>query len=120
MAGSGPHPSRCILEGDRERSITRTWVLWLPVCCGVFFQLREQEPCSPCGCLLLPHGLGDAASSAGFLAPSGAVLRLLPLPVLVWPAHGRWALAKPPLSKGLRLLFSLALGREEEAEGLQR
>lgn len=42
------------------------------------------------------------------------------VPVPVWPAHRRRVLAKPPLPKGLRLLFALALGREEEAEGLQR
>lgn len=104
MAGSGPHPSRCILEGDSERIITRTWVPWLPVCCGVFFQLREQKPCSPCGCLLLPHGLWDAASSPGFLAPSGAVLRLLPLPggYLSWfglpTGDGHWQ--SRPCQKG--------------------
>lgn len=39
-------------------------------------------------------------------------------PVLAWPAHRRWAMAKLLLLKGLRLLFSLALAREEEAEGL--
>lgn len=36
--------------------------------------LKEQNPRSLCGFPLLPHGLGDAASSPGLLAPSGAVL----------------------------------------------
>lgn len=66
-----------MLEGRSERSISRTCVLYLPVCCGVFFQLKEQEPRFSCGCPLLPP---DAASSPGLLAHSGAVLRLLPLP----------------------------------------
>lgn len=65
------------------------------------------------GCCQLPR-----------LASSRAVLKLIPLPVgppvLAWPAHRRWAMAKLLLLKGLRLLFSLALAREEEAEGLWR
>lgn len=59
--------------------------------------LKEQKPRSPCGFPLLPHGLGDAASSPGLLAPSGAVLRLLlllPGSYLSWfglpTGDGRW------------------------------
>lgn len=89
------------------------WHVLLAVgCCS---SSRSRNPI-PCGCLLLAQGLVDACSSWSSAEASPAAwgcLSWLGLPMgdghcpLLWP-------------EGLRLLFSLALAREEEAEGLWR
>lgn len=91
------------------------WGVFLAQGAGALLPLWLPSP-SPWagGCCQLPRLACSFWSCAEASPPTWG------LPVPVWPAHGRWVLAKPSLLKGLRLLFSLALGREEEAEGLRR